>query len=153
MKRDLGDCKPSQLFRRMQDLTSEQVSNEFHLTLWLKKLPKDIETHVRGLAKVTEIPHLLLIAGMAKGLRRNINGVEDKPSIHPSVMMDKINNSLIDAVTKNSQSLNNSSNFNKNEQKRKLNNDNICFYHSTFGENALKWRMPCKYQEKNSSHF
>lgn len=138
----LGDLKPSQLFRKMKDLASAEVSTDFLLTFWLKKLPSEMEMNLRGLSKIAPIAELLLIAD---GMAENRNSSQTIHEVAPSrdvEVLQKID-VLIEAISK---SFNRSNRSNQDSSvQEKTAAPNVCFYHKKFGQNAFKCTFPCKF--------
>lgn len=74
----LGDKKPSLLFREMKDLACNKIADDFLFTLWMQKLPSQIEPYLRGLRTIATPDQILSIAdGMADCSSSRIDAIKD----------------------------------------------------------------------------
>lgn len=137
----LGDNKPSQLYQQMQNISSQQISDELLLTIWIKKLPSNIQQHIRGMSKITNTKDLLLIAdGMAEApVNTNQQNLVSTSTEEEHQLIQKV-----DALVN---SLNKKQNPKQFPQTKFDNNFEdsgfICYYHKKFGSNALRCTYPC----------
>ncbi|XP_022818795.1 uncharacterized protein LOC111351227 [Spodoptera litura] len=87
---ELGDQKPSQLLRKMQDLARGRITNETLIVMWQNHLP----TSVRGVLAVTEEKDLEKLASIADKVMETttpINSVATvKQEPDPSGSQDQI---------------------------------------------------------------
>ena len=164
---DLGDAKPSQLLRKMQDLAENKVTNDFLKSIWLNRLPSHIQTILA--ISSDPLPQLASIAD-------KIAEVTDSHTIS-NIKIDSDNSRIahleseIDTLTQAIQNIEinsrsrttfraqtpyrcgqRSSNYrrsnSRNLRNRPNNNSNkeFCWYHFRFGNNAKKCNPPCQFK-------
>lgn len=152
---ELGDQKPSQLLTKIKTLSQNKLDDELLKTLWLRHLPINIQTILSisndDLTKLSEL------ADKITDVTSNYSSQSDRN------LSKSINSSELDVLRKQVtelsieiESLRKSSTktvYHKNErQQRKFiqtqpqtnsSNQNLCYYHFTFGGRARKCTPPC----------
>lgn len=152
----LGDDKPSQLLRKMKELSGGQLQDEFLKNLWLQRLPTQIQTvlsvsseHLDKLAEIAD-----KVADVA--LPAMVYGATVMAPVAPAP-------SEIQELTKQIADLHvqiahlsrsrNRSDFPHRPSSRSNSRrwrPNICYYHRRFRDNAHKCVQPCEYMQPQS---
>lgn len=159
----LGDDRPSQLLRKMRDL-SPVIDNNLLRNLWLQRLPTAVQ---QILAVSTE--DLDALAKMAD----KVMEVTDTASVHMinkprfscgncsqlSKQVEELAQSLEQLKVRNAGDWRQRGYWNKRSnsksRQRSLSrprfdhNSGICFYHQRFGKDARECNKPCKFQQEN----
>lgn len=157
---DLGDKRPSILLRQMSDLAGNRVGAEFLKSLWLQRLPSQMQAI---LATSEETPQKLAI--MADKIADitgpvSISATEVEPKVDEiqsinariSVIERQISDLCIktDKLFKlHSRGRSFSRNRNRNSRSRSPNQERVCWYHSKFGNEATKCTKPCSFAKEN----
>ena len=173
---DLGDKRPSVLLREMQDLASNKVGNELLKSLWLQRLPSQMQAILA--TSDMELSKLALMADKISDVTNPSYAINSQDSCPQKVNFDSIN-----AITPSAEnfkgnfetinaSLNNlqqqmleinkkidklfklhlrnrSHSRSNNDESRSPNRNTICWYHSRFGEKSTKCSSPCSYKQEN----
>lgn len=153
----LGDDRPSQLLRKMKDLSPE-IDDQLLKNIWLQRLP----TAVQQILAVSS-ENVDSLAKMAD----KVMEVTDTSSIHG---VDKPNSSCSDCsrlqrqveeLTRSMEHLrgrqiwSGRQNWRPRSRSRSSSrprfdrNSSICFYHQRFGEKARNCNKPCSFQTEN----
>lgn len=161
---DLGDKKPSELFKYMKSIVGSKTdtyNDAFLLSLWEGRLPGQI-TAILKAGNFAELKDRLACADRVFDALRNVQ----VNSVHSSAASDSYekvlakNKELEAEVNElkrrfsrfDAGSSRNSENSNRNRSRsRKRNfNPNYCFYHNRFGKRALKCNdQSCKFKSEN----
>ncbi|GBP28093.1 hypothetical protein EVAR_21214_1 [Eumeta japonica] len=72
MHEELGDCKPSQFLRYLQDPVGSDISKDLLITIWTSRLPQNIQTVIAGqttptlelLANLTDRVHEIVLPSL-----------------------------------------------------------------------------------------
>lgn len=162
---ELGDNKPSQLLRRMQDLADNKVTEDVLRSLWLKRLPANVrfvlsanvETSLSAAATLAD--RLVEINPIQTVMA--VNKVKDVATATPKKLSD---DERLDKLEKAVQTLQVSvKELNNNRKSRDrtprnrsrprsrsyhrtpAQNNGICFYHERFGAKASKCEDGCTF--------
>lgn len=146
---ELGDKKPSQLYREMTSLASGQMSKKFITLSWLKKLPTTIEQLVRAFqTKLSEEDLVNMADEMFKSNENNsqISSVKHI-SRHSSVddRMDMILKKLEEVLGKEKHQ-------SRSPRRYHSKSRNHCYFHRRFKEKAFKCIKPCTFDENTSEN-
>lgn len=167
----LGDDKPSHLLRKMRTLAGTSLNDDFLKTLWLQRLPSEIQTilsvssePLENLAKLADkiaevrTDPLLNVCVMNKPTSSNpalsVNPREDSsnPLYEEVITLRQQVAALEQKIEKFSRerSRNRSrtryNNFRRNaSSSRERKSSAFCYYHSRFGKNARNCRSPCSF--------
>lgn len=156
---DLGDKRPSALLRQMQDLAGKRVGDEFLKSLWLQRLPSQMQPALLAISDI-EISKLAMMADKMVDFTNpySVNAVEnksktDKPDAMNNVIHDMQQqileiNKKIDKLFK-MQTRNRSFSRNRKSRTRSSSRETICWYHVKFGDDSTKCVKPCAYNKKD----
>ena len=126
----LGDRKPSELLQLMQNLNTDPAT--LFKALFFTQLPPDVRRILSTLSK-TEIADLALEADRITEVTRLTQEMQVNATVTPQVPLQRTQlGELRSGPSKSS------------TQMKKL--PGMCKYHSTFGDQAKKCVMPCKFQ-------
>lgn len=170
---ELGDRKPSTLYREMSELACNNITDEMLVNLWIKKLPQSISQQVQALRLVIQPSDILSAAdtlfdnapvGINEIRHKNLPE-EDKKSDMQKMsenflklqnqiqgqcdkMQEQIENFISHSNTDRSRLRENSSRRFSRQRSNSRNSSNgvknpLCFYHKKFGSSAFKCRKPC----------
>lgn len=165
----IGDAKPSQLLRRMQQLLGDNdISTTVFRQMWLDKLPADIVRILAALADDMDIQKLATIADKVADTTpiRHISATETVDGLVPDVNrqiqklsaelrevsiqlrdLQKSHASRRDNYTKHNEHNSRSTSRHKYQLRRDCYQDENCWYHENFGVRAKKCRQPCSYRK------
>lgn len=151
----LGYKKPSQLLLEMQNLAGKDISESMLKSLWLSRLPISMQT---VLAASTEpLSKLSTLANTIHSLpSQSVNQISEPNVSHScSDIKQEIKElaqevSQIKLSTRNNYSRSNNysrtNNYSKsNNYSHQNKNKVLCYYHSKFGNQALKCEKPCSF--------
>lgn len=176
----LGDDKPSHLLRKMQTLAGTSLNEDFLKTLWLQRLPSEIQTilsvsseSLENLAKLAD-----KIAEVRTDSLPNVCATNNATSSNPLLSAKTRENpstsnplyqevcalrqqiaALSQQVEKFSRErsrnrsrtrYNNFRRYTSSSRDRKRSSE-ICFYHSKFGQKARKCCSPCSYNNNQEN--
>lgn len=172
---ELGDKKPSHLWREMRELAGTRVEDGFLRSLWLQRLPAQIQAILS--TDDGDIPRLLVTADRIHeviDVRGVVQAVTSLPSARSSGYVVPTSESTIDnACASDFQRLSNqvnelslqlaalsSGNYNhrsgsndrRNQSRsrsRSKKQYDECWYHFRYGKNAKKCNKPCTYKPEN----
>ncbi|XP_047030497.1 uncharacterized protein LOC124637840 [Helicoverpa zea] len=163
---ELGDQKPSQLLRKMQDLARGRVNNETLIVMWQKHLPNS----VRGVLAVTEEKDLEKLASIADKIMETTTPIHSVATVKQEPGPSGSQDQIISAINKLSDRLQNlesrsrgrsnnwrRNNFRRNRSRsgsrsrtRKFEDPNwLCFYHYKYRSKATKCVDPCNWKKKH----
>lgn len=170
---ELGDAKPSQLLRKMRELSNNALNDDALKTLWIERLPEQIRPVISiadgDLNKIAAMADKMLEITTFKQINE-IHAPSQSTSYHSSDVSHQISSLThqIEELTKKfsqfssnrgrsqnrDKTHNSNSNKNGNRQRsssRSHPNDSpYCFYHYKFGALARKCVEPCKYKPPNT---
>lgn len=153
---NLGDLKPSDLLRKMRDLSCGKVGDELLKTLWLQRLPNNIQA---VLACSTDVlPALAIMAD-------KIFETSEDNSIQGISSTSKQNNDLVNVIYDlrdkievlqqkfhESKPSNRSKIQNRNRSpRRSTDSTNHCWYHKAYKHKAKKCISPCSFTTTKTS--
>lgn len=152
---DMGDKKPTQLLREMQNLAGTNFGATALETLFLQRLPENIRNIVSASSGSTE--EKAKIADKIFELSNNqVHAVNTNPNSEINALRSDIRY-LAETLNKISTFPSNRSrgSFRRRSVSRSSsphpqnNNNNICYYHKRFGAKAIKCTSPCSYKKGN----
>lgn len=153
---ELGDRKPSQFLRHLQNLAGPDVPEEFLRTIWSSRLPHNIQTIVASQAdlpldKIADLADKVFeLAPSTPQVASTSSSSYDNSLIHD---MAKQIAELTRQVTKLSThraQYRGRSHSRGRSNSRHSSQPRPCFYHRKFGVNAQKCTKPCNFQAENS---
>lgn len=163
---ELGDRKPSQLLRRLQQLSigDNKVSDVILQSLWLQRLPKNVQQVLQ--VSTAKLDELALLADKMMDVDRS--EISEVKRIQPQSTVNSVSsgNDVSDVLQKLTLEIgelrksfeNRGHNrFRSRSRSRPPSRSNsprrqeyeFCWYHYKFGKEAKKCRDPCKWKEKN----
>jgi hypothetical protein len=167
---DLGDRKPSELLREMKTLASDHVDDQMLQTLWLHRLPLNVQLLVSAsdgvpLEKMASIADKLveIVSNRGSPSIAAIANEPAPPAVAPQTTIAETLKSLQEQITaltttvkqlanrgryhsqqrQRSQSRNRNDN-NEADKQNQVDND-ICFYYRRHGNQARRCTTPCKF--------
>lgn len=156
---ELGDLKPSQLLRKMRELSNNSLNDDALKTLWIERLPEQIRP-VISISNEALNNVALMADKMLEITSYNVISEVAAPDINRELANQiAVLSKRIDNLTKNSNTHSNNrgrsqSRERKNDRKRAStpsNNDSpYCYYHFKFGAMARKCREPCIFESQSS---
>ncbi|CAB0020920.1 unnamed protein product [Nesidiocoris tenuis] len=147
---ELGDQKPSQLWRKMKDLAQNRLTDEILKTLWLQRLPTSVQQVLTGNKEA--MTSLIITAD------RIVEITDSRPQVNAAVsgsnpeiarLVQAIENLVsrmnqLEAQPRRSRSR---SRPDRSQHRRHRSStpaqEGLCFYHSTYGDKARKCESPC----------
>lgn len=167
---ELGDRKPSQFLRHLQNLAGPSGSADFVKTIWTNRLPQNIQTVIAS--QITELPLDVLstIADKVHEIAPTTPQVSSastsagEASTSSDIMAKQISEltrqvALLTSrlcrgerrqTSRGSRSRSNSRNKKFNRRPQPPPNHPHCFYHYNFAEKANKCQKPCSFNSGNS---
>ncbi|KAK9876232.1 hypothetical protein WA026_012533 [Henosepilachna vigintioctopunctata] len=152
----LGDLKPSQLLRKMRELGNSFLSEDFLKTLWLQRLPSEVQTilavSTESLDKLAKLADT--IVDVKTDTDRNVCAVKVSNSEF-EILRDEVKvlrqeiQELKQELRKGAQ--NTPRKDRRDSSGRSSSRDrtrNICVFHKKFGKNAYRCIQPCTFSEK-----
>lgn len=162
---ELGDRKPSQFLRHLQDLAGPSVPEEFIRTIWSNRLPKNIQT-VLASQSTQSLEQLSDLADRIQEITypHNVAATSSSgPTGHPfseiaelKKMVERLALRLDDRTRSTNRSGGNDrsrppqrrpSSRTRSRSRSSYQKYPICWYHSRFGESANKCIKPCDYKK------
>ena len=172
---ELGDRKPAQLLRRMQQLLSDQLAtagdtNNFLRKLFLQRLPANVRMVLASTDQGMEFHRLKVMANKVMEVATpSVAAITSTPQIDvPRTSDDSELKQMTEEVSRlaslvASMTLVDQTRRNRNRSVArfcrphspapKVSQDNpLCFYHQKFGEDARKCRHPCSWGNSPAGH-
>lgn len=156
----LGDLKPSQLLRKMRDLSNNALSDDILKTLWIERLPEQI----RPVISISD-GDLNKIAQMADKMLE-ITAYSYVSEVAAPIQYTQNDNSIdglirqVGELTKRVDKLSNNRGRSRNRSRsqdrnrstsRKKDDSPYCYYHFKFGAMARKCNEPCKFKTESDT--
>lgn len=157
---ELGDRKPSQFLRHLQNLAGSNVPEDFIKTIWTNRLPENIQT-VMAAQTTLSLEELADIADRIKDITTPSASVAST-SANPQVLevlakelveLRKEVNAL-SSRNRQSRSRERGPRHTRSSSKRSDSNYKkfpVCWYHFKFGSKAKTCTFPCDYKAENST--
>lgn len=152
----LGDMKPSDLLRKMRELSCGKVGEDLLKTLWLQRLPLTIQTVLSTsnddlnrlivmadtMFDITEASTIQAISSNNNDLVNVVRNLEDKIE---SLSKDFHASRPSSGSTSRNRSPTPSKAFHSS-------NNNYCYYHNHYGKKAIKCKKPCTFHYSKSEN-
>lgn len=159
---ELGDLKPSQLLRKMRELSKGSLSDDALKTLWIERLPEQIRPVIsisgddlNKLAvmadKMLELTSFNQVNMVAAPTTSNQNSDAQISALTKQVEELSKMFSQFSADRGRSQSRS-SSNYRSRSSSKPKSDSPYCFYHYKFGAMAQKCVEPCKFKTANKQN-
>ncbi|XP_066596777.1 uncharacterized protein [Prorops nasuta] len=161
---ELGEKKPSQLLREMNNLAESNLSEEALRSLWMRQLPANVRCILSASSGIDIVPlaeiadkimdsnpaYTVLstqaqdISEVSRSEAERINTLEEK--------ITELTSAIKDLTRKVDQSRGRSRSRSKPTQKSEdKDSKTICYYHKRFGEKSNKCTKPCAYESKQEN--
>lgn len=153
---ELGDRKPSQLLRRMEQLLEKPLDQPIFEEIFLSRLPSRVRLVLAATTDRLSIADKAAVADKLMEVtalgQHEVNSVSPAtPSTDFSTLANEVQkirkdlDSVLNTISRRrSQSRSRSLSKNCNDR------SGFCFYHYNFGENARKCQSPCAYKSTNA---
>ena len=156
---ELGDRKPSQLLRRMQQLLGDAgppPEGSFVHQLFLQRMPPSVRMVLASASTTLTLPQLAVMADRILEVA-NPPTVAPVTSPQPTMDLQQLSDqlsrliSVLDTTVKRTtepqdRSSRSSSRATSRRQSRASSPAGVCWYHRKFGDRAKRCRQPCIYQ-------
>lgn len=155
----LGDQKPSVLLRKMRDMASGLVTDDFLKNLCLQRLPSNIQTVLAvsndGLDKLAALADKVSELTMSHNVS-SVAAISESNEIKILQLQISELSKKFDALA--TSNANNRSRYpfhnrqrspsrNRSHSRDRRRDPNICFYHSRFGSRARNCTPPCSFNQ------
>lgn len=156
----LGDSKPSDLLRRMRELSCNKVSNELLKTLWLQRLPSTIQAILATktddldvLSKSADIMHEVTEASSIQAVNTaHCTKLNDLVNV-VCKLEGKIESLKRDFRDPGHRSRQTSQSRSPTPSKApSVTNKGLCYYHKHYGKKASKCKQPCTWVAPKSKN-
>lgn len=160
---ELGDRKPSQFLRHLQNLAGQSGASDFIKTLWTSRLPLNIQTVIASQISDLSVDKLAELADKVYDI------APMTPQVASTSSTSLANNGMAKQISEltrqvalltsqfnkrgrsHSRTRSKSRSRSKSYRPRQPPPDHPhCFYHYTYGEKAHKCREPCTFKLENS---
>lgn len=164
---DLGDKRPSHLWREMRDLAGAQVDDNFLRTLWLQRLPAQVQAilstddedinHTLATAdRIMEVLSINVDVQMVSSPSTSENNpvsscVSDfeRLSMQVSELTKQVSSLTEKKHSGRDRSYSRGRHANAPPRNRNDFSEKMCWYHFHFGSNATKCNKPCSFRAEN----
>ncbi|XP_023217551.1 uncharacterized protein LOC111619955 [Centruroides sculpturatus] len=156
----LGDDKPSHLLRKMRQLASNKVGEEFLRTLWIQRLPKetqailsvsdgDLDKLAQMADKILELTPLQIAETNLAKNENNTHAAIMKLQTQVAELTEQVNR-LARPSDRQSRDYRHPRNRSRNRRRSqtpvRFQAKDLCWYHAKFGAQANKCKAPCKFR-------
>lgn len=151
---ELGDLRPSQLLLRMRDLASNHISDDVYKSLWLSRLPTEMQSilaasneNLDNLAKIAD----KIAEVVPSSSNTFIHAAQNNSSLEQQVALLTQQVNELSNIVRESRPRHKTPRFNNYRSKSRKSQDRdsqlsgVCFYHKRFGAKARKCTKPCNY--------
>ena len=155
---ELGDRKPSQLLCEMRNLADNKVNEKFLKSLWLQRLPMQMQTILATSSE--DLPTLSLMADQVWELQSTAYQAATISSNNYDSCIADLKNEIAELKMEVSFLRERSCPANSSNQpftrarntsrERNSQSVDICYYHQRFGGRAYKCTPPCQFQKGNN---
>lgn len=135
-KTELGDTRPSHLFRKMKEL-SDDIPEKTLIQMWLMKLPPSVNMSLISSVDSENTDDLIILAD-------KLFEVQNVAQISAAQLTNK-NDELVERINKLEIELV-KARENQNYKKPHNKNPKLCFYHSKFKKQSTRCVQPCNWK-------
>lgn len=160
---ELGDMKPSQLWRKMRSMVGDQIGGNSLKTFWLKKLPARVREILTVTASI-EVEALTEVAdkimkerndySTVAGISKSTSPVPE--SINIATLCSEIANltKRLDELTTTESKRYRYRSRSRSSSKNRAGPDSgesLCYYHKKFGKDARRCTLPCSFKKDSKN--
>lgn len=151
---EIGDRKPSQFLRHLQNLAGSVVPDNIVRSLWVSRLPISMQAILATQANAS----LTSVADLADAVAETTA----RPQVHEAAdgglttraLLEQLSAQIAALTTNHRPSRSNgyrqrSRSRSKSRQQGAGKDSNLCWYHSIFGAKARKCNQPCAFSSEN----
>lgn len=161
MHEELGDRKPSQFLRHLQSLAAYQITDDFLRTIWISRLPTNIQTVLAAQPSA----NLEILADLADRIRDIAPSTQQVASTSSNQVFNLDNMAkeiaelrqqvkTLTMTMQNQQRPRSRSRHRDRSSTRSQSSHNrypICWYHSKHGDKANKCIKPCNFSNSGNA--
>lgn len=156
-KIELGDLKPSELYRQMENLAggNSLVNKSLLYKLWINKMPPSIQPCIIAIENSQEQEEIFQIADRIYDStdRRRVSEIRSNDSDLKDLLV-KLSERIQSLETRQSRSRSRSFSKHRNNNRSKSRSNvraGFCWYHKRFGNKATKCLDGCKFSNSQSN--
>ena len=145
---ELGDRKPSQLLRRMQQLLGDKAAStdsSFLRELFLQRMPGNIRMVLASTADTVSLEELATLADKVMDVTTPSIAAVHPPQIVTDVELLRAEVSRLTEVISSFTSSRQPRRSGRSPSPRPPTDSSLCWYHQRFGKDARKCRPPCSW--------
>lgn len=157
---ELGDKRPSHLWREMRELAENRVTDEFLLSLWLQRLPaqvqailsNDVGDITRSLTMADRIIEVLNVRGDVQAVTSSpqTDAVTDTSDLQRlGAQINELTKKFAAFTSGDRRSRSRSISRNRGSPSYDQNRNGLCYYHRRFAAEARKCTKPCTFKSEN----
>ena len=158
---ELGDRKPSQLLRRMQQLLGDRAGvtdSTFLRELFLQRLPPNVRMVLASTSTTTSLEELAELADKIAEVAAPTIAATSTPSPSPQLLEElqqlrtevKQLQSSFRSLSLQSRGRSTSRSRQSSPAPHSSSDSSMCWYHQKYGEAAKKCRSPCSYTQPSN---
>lgn len=164
---ELGDRKPSQFLRHLQNLAGAEVPDDFIRSLWMSRLPSHIQAIIAAqvdlpldtVAQIVDKIHEIALQPNAQVAAASTSTSAPVASCSMSAIdqlmrrVDELSLQVAELSTSRSRSRGrgHSPRWRRQSRSRSRAGSDLCWYHRRFGNQSTKCRDPCSFRKGNGS--
>lgn len=166
MHEELGDRKPSQFLRHLQQLAGPNVPTDFIRTIWANRLPTNLQTVLASQVKMS-LEDLAELADRINDIVPTANQVASTSAASAAVTstsdsdlkmqvaeltrkVEAMSTELFRRSRRDSGGRGSYRNRSRSRSRSRSQDHPHCWYHYTFRERARKCIQPCSYKSENN---
>ncbi|XP_025997160.1 uncharacterized protein LOC105201603 [Solenopsis invicta] len=150
----LGDQRPSRLLRHMKDLAEDRMSDDLFKSLWLQRLPTNMQTVLSASGDILTLDRLTAMADKIYDITPPSSSVLQVAETTASTSSQE--SELCEIIKKLDQLLSRRQRSSPHRRKRSRTrsrsrsstNTKYCWYHKCFGRDVKKCSAPCSWDNK-----
>lgn len=159
---ELGDRKPSQFLRHLKTLAADGVTEEFLRSLWSNRLPPHVQAIIVSQTgtieeaaeladKICEVTPAPVQLASTSAVSNNFDGLLKRIDDMIALRIQAEMKQHIAQLTTNSRGRSPARRSFRSRSRSRSKTPGVCWYHSNYGEKAVKCTSPCNYMAGNPS--